>query len=254
MSKPRISWSPLAQIAAIAAVLLAISGIGFPVFSNMRQSAWKTACLSNFGRLGQAITRFAGDHDGQLPSVPMDAGSPWYKIGEQGSENQSNTRHLWILILQGYSMPEDFVCPGHRQSKVACGDAGSFSSLNDFPCHRNISYSYQLMCGRNILDSSRNSLLLADRNPLFENICSCYNQSDRTGIEGFQIRLDPRLLAQMSNNHRGRGQNVLYRDGSALFMVDRQIADDDIYTLKGILLYRGSEIPCMDGMDTFLVP
>jgi hypothetical protein len=101
------------------------------------------------------------------------------------------------------------------------------------------------MCDKNILDTSRNSLLLADRNPLFENICSCCNQSDRT------IRIDPQLLAQMSNNHRGRGQNILRRDGSALFMIDRQIAGDDIYTLKGILLYRGSEIPCTDGMDNF---
>ncbi len=250
----RISRYRLTQIAAIAAVFLAISGIGFPVFSNMRQSAWKTACLSNFGRLGQAITRFAGDHDGQLPSVPMTAGSPWYKIGEQGSENQSNTRHLWILIQQGYSSPEDFVCPGHRQSEAACGDSTGFSRLNDFPCHRNISYSYQLLCGKNPLETQGNSFLLADRNPLFENICSCCNPTDNTRIEGFQIRLDPRLLAQMSSNHRGQGQNILRRDGSAVFMIDRQFAGDDIYTLKGILVYRGSEIPCMDGKDTFLVP
>jgi hypothetical protein len=253
-AKTRISRYRLAQIAAIAAVFLAISGIGFPVFSNLRQSSWKTACLSNFGRLGQAITRYAGDHDGQLPSVPMAAGSPWYKIGEQGSENQSNTRHLWILIQQDYATPEDFVCPGHRQSQAACGDSGVFSRLNDFPCHRNISYSYQLLCGKNNLDTSGNSLLLADRNPLFENICTCCKPTDQTRLEGFQVRLDPQLLAQMSSNHRGRGQNILRRDGSALFVVDRQIGDDDIYTLKGILLYRGIEIPCMDGMDNFLVP
>jgi|GEM_PF-197602 len=252
--KTRISRYRLAEIAAIAAIFLAISGIGFPVFSNLRQSSWKTACLANFGRLGQAITRYAGDHDGLLPSVPMTAGSPWYKIGEQGSENQSNTRHVWVLIKQEYASPADFVCPGHRQSKPASGDSGSFSTLNDFPCHRNISYSYQLLCGKNNLDTSRNSLLLGDRNPLFENICSCCFPANRTGIERFQVILNPQLSVQASSNHRGRGQNVLYRDGSALFMVDRQIGGDDIYTLKGILLYRGSEIPCKDGMDNFLVP
>lgn len=250
MTKSRISWSPLAQIAAIAAVFLAISGIGFPVFSNLRQSSWKTACLANFGRLGQAITRYSGDHDGQLPSVPMEAGVPWNRIGDQGNENQSNTRHLWVLIKLGYASPADFVCPGDRLGSLCTDDSEAMARLKDFRCHRNNSYSYQLLCGKNILEMSRNSLLLADRNPLFENTCSCSccNQSDRT------IRIDPRLLAQMSNNHRGRGQNILYRDGSALFLIDRQIAGDDIYTLKGILLYRGSEIPCRDGIDNFLAP
>jgi hypothetical protein len=247
-AKTRISRYRLAQIAAIAAVFLAISAISFPVFSNLRQSSWKTACLTNFGRLGQTITRYAGDHDGQLPSVPMEAGVPWTRIGDQGNENQSNTRHLWVLVKLGYASPADFVCPGDRLGSLCTGDSEAMAQLKDFRCHRNISYSYQLMCGKNSLDASRNSLLLADRNPLFENICSCCNQSDRT------IRIDPQLLAQMSNNHRGRGQNILRRDGSALFMVDRQIAGDDIYTLKGILLYRGIEIPCMDGMDNFMAP
>jgi hypothetical protein len=252
--KTRISRFPFAQIAAIAAVFLAISGIGFPVFSNLRQSSWKTACLANFGRLGQAITRYAGDHDGQLPSVPMEAGVPWNRIGSQDSENQSNTRPMWDLVQHEYASPEDVICPGHRKSQVVAGDSGAFSRLNDFPCHRNISYSYQLLCGKTILDTSRNSLLLADRNPLFENICSCSccNLANRTGIE--EVRLNPQLSVQASSNHRGRGQNILRRDGSALFMVDRQIAGDDIYTLKGIVLYRGIEIPCMDGMDNFLAP
>jgi hypothetical protein len=253
-AKTRISRHRLAQIAAIAAVLLTISGIGFPVFSNLRQSSWKTACLANFGRLGQAITRYAGDHDGQLPSVPMEAGMPWYKIADQGSENQSNTRHLWILIQQDYSTPADFVCPGHRQSQAACGDSGVFSRLNDFPCHRNISYSYQLLCGKNNLDTSRNSLLLADRNPLFENLCSCCDPANRTGIEGFQVILNPQLSVQASSNHRGRGQNILYRDGSVVFIIDRMITGDDIYTLKNVTRYRGTETPCNDGTDNFLVP
>jgi hypothetical protein len=132
-SKTRISRFRFAEIAAIAAVILAVSGIGFPVFSNLRQSSWKTACLANFGQLGQAITRYAGDHDGQLPSVPMVAGSPWYKIGEQGSENQSNTRHLWVLIKQGYSTPEDFVCPGCRQSQGRFAAVPPCFPPNDFP-------------------------------------------------------------------------------------------------------------------------
>ena len=208
-SKTRISKFRLAQIAAVAALFLAISGIGFPVFSNLRQSSWKTACLANFGRIGQAISRYAGDNDGQLPSVPMAAGSPWNRIGDQGNENQSNTRHLWILVKLGYASPADFVCPGDRLGSVCTDDSEAMAQLKDFRCHRNISYSMQLMCGKTILEISNKPLLLADRNPLFENICSCCNQPNQNRIESIQIRLDPQLLAQMSRNHRGQGQNIL---------------------------------------------
>jgi hypothetical protein len=253
-SKTRISRHRLAEIAAIAAVFLAISGIGFPVFSNLRQSSWKTACLGNFGRLGQAITRYAGDHDGLLPSVPMEAGSPWNRIGDQGNENHSNTRHLWALVKLGYAPPADFVCPGDRLGSRCNDDSEAMAQLKDFRCHRNISYSYQLLCGRNNLEVSRFTILLGDRNPLFENVCSCCNPADRTRMNDFLICLDPGLLARMSSNHRGLGQNILRRDGSAVFVIDRQIAGDDIFTLKDIFQYRGVEVPCSDGLDNFLAP
>ncbi|NLH18360.1 MAG: hypothetical protein GX455_17430, partial [Phycisphaerae bacterium] len=58
----------------------------------------------------------------------------------------------------------------------------------------------------------------------------------------------------MSSNHRGEGQNILRRDGSAAFLKDRNIDGDDIYTMKGITLYRGNESPCSNGSDIFVAP
>lgn len=253
-SKTRISKFRLAEIAAVAALFLAISGIGFPVFSNLRQSSWKTACLANFGRIGQAISRYAGEHDGHLPSVPMAAGSPWSRIGDQGDENQSNTRHIWILIKLGYASPADFVCPGAPLGQVFSGDSIAIAKLKDFPCHRNINYSFQLICGKSNLDTSGFLLLLADRNPLFQNVCSCCNPTNAAQPECIQNCSDPRIMNQMSFNHRGRGQNVLYSDGRAVFLNDRLINGDDIYTLKNVTRYQGNETPCYDGTDIFVAP
>ncbi len=250
--KTRIPRLRLAEVAAIAAVVLAVSGIGFPVFSNMRQSSWKTVCLAKFGGIGQAVTRYAEDHEGHLPSVPIEAGSPWYRVGQQGSENQSNTRHLWILIRSGYVPPDLFVCPGHRQSRPFVGDSEKIAGLCDFPCRKNISYSYQLICSNTKLDLTGAALLLADRNPLFENIYC--NPGDQSNSEEFHVRPDPQLLARMSSNHRGQGQNILRRDGSADFLKERTLNGDDIFTRQGISLYRGTETPCTDGTDNFLVP
>lgn len=247
-----ISKHRLAEIAAIAAVLLTVSGIGFPVFSNMRHSSWKTACLSHFGGIGQAIARYAEDHEGQLPSVPLEAGSPWYRVGQQGSENQSNTRHLWILIPDHYAPPNLFVCPGHRGSRPFSGNSEKIAGLCDFPCRKNISYSYQLICSKTKLDLPGTALLLADRNPLFENIYC--NPGDQSNSKEFQVRLDPQLLTRMSSNHVGQGQNILRRDGSADFLKERNLNGDDIFTRQGISLYRGTETPCTDGKDNFLVP
>lgn len=253
-NKTHISKFRLAQIAAVAALFLAISGIGFPVFSNLRQSSWKTACLANFGRIGQAISRYAGEHDGHLPSVPMAAGSPWIRIGDQGDENQSNTRHLWILVKLGYASPADFVCPGAPLGRFFSGDSMAVAQLKDFPCHRNINYSFQLLCGNSNLDTSGFLLLLADRNPLFQNVCSCCNPINPAQPGCIQNCTDARMMTQMSTNHRGRGQNVLYSSGNAVFLNDRLINGDDIYTLNNITRYQGNEAPCYDGTDIFVAP
>ncbi len=61
-------------------------------------------------------------------------------------------------------------------------------------------------------------------------------------------------MNQMSVNHRGLGQNVLYSNGSVVFLNDRRINGDDIYTLKNITLYQGNEVPCYDGTDIFVAP
>ncbi|MCK4958660.1 MAG: hypothetical protein KAT00_04660, partial [Planctomycetes bacterium] len=127
--------------------------------------------------------------------------------------------------------------------------------LNDFPSPLNISYSYIFMCDKTAqrFRSGNPTVLMSDANPLFERVFDEYDPSQKCSDEFTKIVVDRRMLQTMSANHRGKGQNVLIRGGSAAFQDGRIILNDDIYTVKGIDLYQGREMPC-DPDDTFLVP
>ncbi|MHC4185699.1 MAG: hypothetical protein ACYSR4_07170, partial [Planctomycetota bacterium] len=70
--------------------------------------------------------------------------------------------------------------------------------------------------------------------------------------------LNDELLTRNSSNHNRRGQNVLFCDGSIMFIKERHtdISQDDIFTLQNMHAgseIRGHELPsCVT--DAFLAP
>ncbi len=255
-TRKRLIFHNFFKVAAVAAVFVLVSGIGLPVFSNMRQSSWKTVCTANLGQAGQGIARYSEDHEGQLPYVPMIAGSPWFRLGEQGNENQSNSRHIFQLVKGGYIPQNILVCPGHKGAVSVRGDAKALAQQDDFPCRKYISYSYILLCDKVRPNPSGTLVILADRSPLFGNLCYCSScqSKNRNTLHSPLARLDQAIADRMSMNHRGTGQNVLRFDGSTSFVMDRLIGGDDMYSIQGVNEYQGFEIPCMDKGDIFLAP
>jgi hypothetical protein len=85
-------------------------------------------------------------------------------------------------------------------------------------------------------------------NPLFESLPSDFGQP-------LKLRLDARLLKVNSVNHKRKGQNVLFSDGSVKFVKTRLVGanNDDIFTLRDTQLYQGCEVPTCD-TDDFLAP
>jgi len=244
-------WRNAAEIAAIAAVFLVVIGVYFPATSSMRQIAWRNKCSSNLASVGAGIAGYAHDHDGELPRVDMDPGSPWWKVGDQGQKNHSNTRHIWLLVKDGYVNLDDFICPGRQDAQIPQFDQAA--ALNDFPSRQSISYSFKFTTNKtakNKVDSK--SVLLSDLNPVFENAFSnsdLWKQTD----EFTKILISKQLLEMMSTNHLGKGQNVLFGDGSSGFKKTRTILGDDIFTVKGKSVYSGCEVPA-DNKDIFLAP
>jgi len=246
----RSFWRNVVEVGAIAAVVLVVAGVSFPSLSRMRQ---KAVCKAHLMRIGRAIARYANDHDGALPSVVMTAGSPWWNVGDQGAKNQSNTRHVWLLVKKGYLDGKYFVCPGRKDAKAVNYTPAQLAGYNDFPSRQHINYSFTFISGKTRkVQKERRSVLMADLNPVFEKVFDegrCVSLPDKTTRKF----LENQLLNIMSVNHGGRGQNILFNDGSCEFKKTRKIFGDDIFTIRNVLYYSGCEVPTCEE-DIFLAP
>ena len=187
-----------------------------------------------------------------MPSVATTPGAPWWKVGYQGAENHSNTRRAWQLVSQGYVPLDNFICAGRRESRPAHFDTIKVENYNDFPSRAYIHFSIRLCCPESEVQGlTGKKVIFADRNPISEKLPATYS-------EPLRLRLGSDLLTANSQNHNGRGQNVLLCDGSVEFVRVRHISssDDDFYTLTDMhdgSEVTGCEVPSCD-TDAFLVP
>lgn len=246
-------WRPVFEILATAAAVVLAAGILFPSFGAMRDRSRQIACAQNLGQIGQALATFGNDHDGRISDIKVNAGSPWWKIGYQGPENQSNTRYPWQLVKGGYVDGRVFVCGGHIEASPVQYDTAQMAALDDFPSRRHISYSFMLLCdSNNSLTKRARRIIAADLNPVFQQVS--YQVSAYHTLNEFErVLLNEQMRQVMSSNHRKKGQNVLACDGSTEFLTTRIMNGDDFFTVNGIDVYTGKESPC-DPDDDFLAP
>lgn len=248
-------WRNFSEVAAIAAMVLFALGIGFPTLSNARQRAWKQQCAANLGRVGVGLAAYSGDYENSLPHLSSHDGQPWWKIGFQGDQTQSNTRHYWLLVKQGYNNTKDFLCPARKDSEPIDEEITPIVQLEDFPSRKNISYSFMLVCDplQQRVRSGKVTIFMADTNPIFEKVYDNQQPLNMSRDEFDQIALNEKMRSMMSRNHSGRGQNILMSAGNAAFKDKRVLLEDDIYTVRNTMTYKGRETPCNPD-DFFLVP
>jgi hypothetical protein len=243
-------WKNIGEIVATAAVIVFVAAVFIAPLNLARQKSWQQACLMQLQRIGHGITSYSSDHDGQLPAVATTTGAPWWKVGYQGKENYSNTRHIWLLPKAGYVNPADFICPGSTQGYQTLQLTPSeVQNYNDFPSRRYVTYSFRIRCGKPGAESTGGKrVLIADLSPLFEKLPDDYSKP-------LKLQLTTNLLNLNSINHNRRGQNILFCDGSTAFIRVRQVgaAEDDIFTLQGKNTYDGNEVPTRE-TDAFLAP
>jgi hypothetical protein len=241
VASPWHLWGNIGRVLAAAAVILIVASIWFAPLNFIRQKYYQVRCQVQLARIAEGIKQYMADHDGQMPAVATAAGAPWWKVGYQGKDNYSNTRHLWLLARGGYVNPADFVCPGAQQGQIVQLDSLQVKDYNDFPDRKHVTFSFRIRCDkpRGTTTTGR-MILVSDLNPLFEVL---------------PVRLNKELLNLNSANHNRTGQNVLLNDGSVKFLKTRHfgVAEDDIFTLQNTKLYQGVEVPLCES-DIFLAP
>ncbi len=242
-------WLRFGKGVAAAAVFMVVGTALLTTLNYMRQMSWKIQCNKQLAGVFKGLSNYSDEHDGQVPAVATALGAPWYKVGDQGTDNHSNTRNLWLLVQGDYAKQADFICPGSPLSEAIQFDPNRKASLKDFPDRRNVTYSFRIISSRPVdLASLRQMALMADLNPVFESL-----QQPTDGQ--LKLKLDEHLATVNSSNHGHRGQNVLFGDGSVRFIKTRKVgvANDDIFTLQNTDMYRGYELP-VSATDAFLAP
>lgn len=185
----------LADLVGVAATLLIGGAVVWPVLGAARDYNRKLVCQSHLGATGTALASYAGSNRDFLPTATASlGGGRWWDVGcEDACANSAN---LFSLVRGGYASVEQLACPGnpHACTKINHQTARDWRSLEE------VSYSMQLVYGPQgrAWITAAPSPVLADRSPVV-----------LAAVRGEPI--DPFANAP---NHGGRGQCVLYTDGT----------------------------------------
>lgn len=111
--KRRLKAFTLIELLVVIAIIAILAAILFPVFSQAKEAAKKSACLSNLRQIGTAFFLYQGDYDDRLPdrrdlkSALPGGFRPWT------TWPPSDPRAGWAaLVLQPYTKNDDlWICP-----------------------------------------------------------------------------------------------------------------------------------------------
>lgn len=229
-----LNWHELAAIAACLAVFI---GVGTLTFSSSRGNTHRLLCGSNLGDIYRGTAMYAASFGaGVLPNAGTPPNSYWLQNASASAPVASNSRHQYLLLRTGLvPKPESFVCKA-RSTDVAMS-RNDVRKYNDFPQQNMCSYDAQNMTGPFVsLYFGKRIPYQSDANPLFD---------------GPAPGTDPQLRNSLS--HDARGQNVLFSDGSVIFLRSPVVGKDNIWQAGSKITYEGNEAPTHQ-TDSFLVP
>jgi prepilin-type N-terminal cleavage/methylation domain-containing protein/prepilin-type processing-associated H-X9-DG protein len=105
----------LIELLVVVAIIAILAGIALPVFSQARESARRTSCLSNQKQLASAVMLYAQDWDESVV--------PW--LSRRAYVGQPSIQRLWTGHLQPYlrnagTFPASgvFKCPSYTDEKL----------------------------------------------------------------------------------------------------------------------------------------
>ena len=232
----------LRELVGLAAAIALFLGVFMPGYRSARLASQQAVCANNLRQIGQGYGAYAA-FDDQMPYAggPMPPNASWRGIPMPGVPAAPNSRHFWVMMINGQVSPNVSICPSRPGDHAIPG--GAWKGLNGFPDPSNNSYATNIVTGpQRRSDLDPNGPLAGDMNPLVETPAS---------------PIDARQMPLNSRSHGGPrgGQNVLYPDFSVRFVRNPNVGidNDDIYRLIGVQEYTGRERPTLRS-DAFLIP
>jgi type II secretory pathway pseudopilin PulG len=253
----------LSELVVVIVIIVFLAGVLMPGLRSSRDRTIRLLCRTNLQSIARAMIAFGKENEGAFPR-PGGPGATWTTVGEirswhggrRGTEDeaffiirdsQGNvttpgqatiTSSFYLLVRHRMLRPEHFVCRGDagasvfdislyrnpfRRTHEQVWDFGNVDPYGNLPYPGEVcSYAYHMPYSDGpfgpslaITDLSHpRSPVCADRNPHLD------KNAAGPGIHSNSVC------------HGGRGQNVLYKDGSVKFetSVTVGLAGDNIYT------------------------
>lgn len=238
------------EFMVLLGILIILASIFVPYALKLREQSRRVACRDDLRQLGNALRMYAAANAGFLPSTPHDPTLPLatFTGGSRDGDPFSGdglvapndvTASLWLLVRGSYvTDTRVFLCPGSpRHTTPASPDR----LKPNFPNPAALTYAYAAPFGATpdyrLTDTLKSGfVLMADAGP--------------GGAAATVARTAPAVDFAVANSplHRRAGQNVLYSEGTVLWMPTPYCGQnqDNIYTVRGD---RGSTQPTSQPAD-----
>jgi hypothetical protein len=232
-SRPMFNLRELLSLAAVIAIFV---GIFVPGYHTARENARMATCASNLGQLYKGGRSYAETYGTQPFMASVPEGMSWVTADNRHTTNSPNAIGL---VSHRFVTPSDLICPA-SPSDFPINEA-QIGQLQGFPDPRNNSYSF------NLVSNQAQWRRTDPESPLAADLTPRVDAQRRLKLEA--------PISLNSNNHGGKGQNVLKINGHVLFSKTPNVGidNDDIYSVIGVQKYTGMERPMLRS-DAFLVP
>lgn len=236
----------LADLVSVAAMLLIAVSIGLPAFQGVSRHQEQVACLTNMQSAARAFGTYAGANADMLPMTTAGFGGSWMEVG---NPSRSNSANLYTLPREGYARLDDFACPSNPLALRGTPREGAL----DWGSMDELSYSYRIM--------GQNGLRMTVAVP---SVSGVVVTADRSPVTLRAARGEIIFPEANTPNHAGRGQHVLFLDGSTVWATSPVIMGDNIWLPRQVEeiihqvrsrmgVIQGDEMPASE-TDAFVGP